>query len=132
MSEPRKNIGRSGWSIAAGFLVVVVLSIGTDAILRGAGIFPALGKRMSDGLFILATAYRTVFGVVGSYITARLAPGNPMKHAMIGAAIGTVLATAGAVATWNRDLGPHWYPLALITTAFPTAWIGARIYLSQN
>ena len=132
MSEPGKNIGRSVWSIAAGFLVVVVLSIGTDAILHVAGVFPALGKRMSDGLFILAASYRTVFGVVGSYITARLAPGKPMKHAMIGAAIGSVLATAGAVATWNRDLGPHWYPLALIATAFPTAWIGARIHLSQN
>ena len=90
MSEPQKNIGRSVWSIAAGFLVVVVLSIGTDAILHAAGIFPELGKRMSDGLFILATIYRTVFGVLGSYITARLAPGKPMKHAMIGAAIGTV------------------------------------------
>ena len=132
MSEPQKNIGRSVWSIVAGFLVVVVLSIGTDAVLHAAGIFPALGKRMSAGLFILATVYRTIFGVVGSYITARLAPGKPMKHAMIGAAIGLVLSTAGAIATWNRDLGPHWYPVALILTVFPTAWIGARIYVGQN
>ena len=87
---------------------------------------------MSDGLFILATVYRTVFGVVGSYITARLAPGKPMKHATIGAAIGFLLATVGAIAIWNRDLGPHWYPLALILSAFPTAWIGARIFLSQT
>jgi len=47
------------------------------------------------------------------------------------AAIGTVVATAGAVATWNKNLGPHWYPVALILTAFPTAWIGAKIRLAQ-
>ncbi len=132
MSEPQKNVGRSVWSIVAGFLAVVVLSIGTDAILHATGIFPALGKQMSNGLFILATVYRTVFGLAGSYFTARLAPGRPMKHAMIGAAIGFVLATAGAVAAWNKDLGPHWYPVALVLTVFPTAWIGARVYLTQN
>jgi hypothetical protein len=132
MSEPQSNVGRSVWAIVAGFLVVVLLSIGTDAVLHAAGIFPALGKRMSDGLFIPATAYRTIFGVLGSYVTARLAPSKPMKHAMIGAAIGFGLATVGAVATWNKDLGPHWYPMALILTVFPTAWIGAKIHLMQN
>src|SRR5215510_14186194 len=126
-----KSTRRSVLAIVAGFLVVVVLSIGTDVVLHAAGIYPALGQRMSDGLFVLATVYRTLFGIVGSYITARLAPNQPMKHALIGAAIGTVIATAGAVATWNKDLGPHWYPIALILTAFPTAWIGAKIRLSQ-
>jgi len=126
-----KSTRRSVLAIVAGFLVVVVLSIGTDVVLHAAGIYPALGQRMSDGLFVLATVYRTLFGIVGSYITARLAPNQPMKHALIGAAIGTVIATAGAVATWNKDLGPHWYPIALILTAFPTAWIGAKIRLAQ-
>jgi hypothetical protein len=54
-----------------------------------------------------------------------------MKHALVGAAIGTVIAAPGAVATWNKDLGPHWYPVALVVTAFPTAWIGAKIRLAQ-
>ena len=132
MGEPQGNVGRSVWSVVAGLLVVVLLSIATDAMLHAAGIFPALAKRMSDGLFILATAYRTAFGVFGSYITARLAPSKPMKHAMIGAAIGFALATVGAAATWNKDLGPHWYPVVLVLTAFPTAWIGAKIHLMQN
>jgi len=124
-----KNVGPSIWAVVAGFLAVVILSIGTDAGLHAAGIFPGLGKRMSDGLFVLATIYRTIFGVVGSYITARLAPYKPMKHAMIGGAIGMVLATIGAVATWNKDLGPRWYPVALVVGALPTAWVGARLLL---
>jgi hypothetical protein len=132
MSEtPTKNTGRSIWSVVAGFLVVVVLSIGTDVVLHAAGVYPALGKRMSEGLFVLATVYRSAFGVFGSYVTARLAPEKPMKHAFIGAAIGLVLATIGAVATWNKDIGPHWYPIALILTAFPAAWVGAKIRLAQ-
>lgn len=61
-----KNVGRSIWAVVAGFLAVVILSIGTDAGLHAAGIFPGLGQRMSDGLFVLATIYRTIYGVVGS------------------------------------------------------------------
>jgi hypothetical protein len=124
-----KNVGRSVWAVFAGFLVVVVLSIATDAVLHAAGIFPALGQRMSDGLFVLATIYRTIYAVVGSYITARLAPNKPMKHALIGGAIGMAIGVIGAVVTWNKDLGPHWYPIALVVEALPTAWVGARLRL---
>ena len=102
MSEaPQKSTGRSILAVVAGFLVVVVLSTATDAVLHAAGVFPALGKSMSNGLFALATAYRTLYGILGSYVTARLAPNKPMKHSLIGAAIGTAVATIGAIATWN-------------------------------
>ncbi len=40
-----------------------------------------------------------------------------------------VLATIGAVATWNKNLGPRWYPVALVVGALPTAWVGARLLL---
>ncbi len=86
---------------------------------------------MSNPLFLLATAYRTVFAIVGSFITARLAPDRPMGHALVGGAIGLVLSVVGAVVTWNKDLGPHWYPLALVVTALPCAWVGGKIRLMQ-
>jgi hypothetical protein len=124
-----KTTGRSIWAIVAGFLVVVVLSIGTDLVLHATKVYT--GPQLNDNQSALATAYRTLFAIVGSYLTARLAPHKPMKHALIGAAVGTVIATGGAVATWNKDLGPHWYPVALVLTAFPTAWIGAKIRLAQ-
>ena len=124
-----KTTGRSIWAIVAGFLVVVVLSIGTDLVLHATHVYT--GPQLNDNQSALAAAYRTLFAIVGSYITARLAPHKPMKHALIGAALGTVIATGGAVATWNKDLGPHWYPVALVLTAFPTAWIGAKIRRAQ-
>src|ERR1043166_7354871 len=86
---------------------------------------------MTETLFVAATAYRTLYGVIGSYVTARFAPNKPMQHALLGGAIGFVLATIGAVATWNKDLGPHWYPLALIATALPAAWVGAKLWMAS-
>jgi peptidoglycan/LPS O-acetylase OafA/YrhL len=124
--RPARRLGRSAWALFAGFLVVVVLSIGTDVVLHATSVFPPLGQPMSDALFLLATAYRTVFAVLGSAVTARLAPYRPMQHALLGGAVGLVLATIGAAATWNNgpEFGPHWYPVSLIVTALPCAWLG--------
>lgn len=126
-TAPRSRMGRSVWAIVAGFLAVVILSLGTDFLLHRLGIYPALGTRMSDRLFVWATAYRTVYAIFGSYITARLAPSRPMKHALIGAVIGMVIGTVGALVSWNKDLGPHWYAIALVVEGIPCAWVGAKI-----
>jgi hypothetical protein len=130
-TQSPRRIGRSIGALLAGFVVVVVLSLGTDLALHAAGIFPPLGQRMSDALFVLATVYRTVYAVVGSYVTARLAPDRPMGHALVGGLIGVALSSLGAVLTWNRALGPHWYPLALIVSAMPTAWVGGKLRTMQ-
>ena len=132
MSEahPPRRIGRSIGAVLAGFVTVVILSLGTDAMLRAIGIFPQLGQLMANPLFLLATAYRTVYAIAGSYITARLAPHRPMRHALTGGVVGLVLSIVGAVVTWNKvpSLGPHWYPLVLIATAIPCAWLGGALH----
>jgi len=131
MNEPQRprRILRSIGALLAGFVLVVVLSIGTDVALRATGAFPPLGQPMAEALFLLATAYRTLFAVAGSYLTARLAPHHPMAHALAGGAVGLALSIVGAVTTWDRgpDFGPHWYPLALVATALPCAWTGGRL-----
>ncbi len=130
-AQPTRSIGRSVAAVLAGFVVVVVLSLGTDAVLHATGIFPREGAAMSNALFLLATVYRTVFGIGGSYITAWLAPNKPMQHALVGGVIGLALSVLGAVTTWNQNLGPHWYPLALVVTALPGAWLGGQLRLMQ-
>ena len=64
---------------------------------------------------------------------ARLAPDRPMLHALLGGVIGLVLSTVGAVVTLNRGpaFGPHWYPLALMVTALPCAWLCGRLRIMQ-
>jgi hypothetical protein len=129
--RPRR-IGRSIGALLAGLIVNVALSLATDFALSAAGVLPALGQQpMNDGQSALATAYRTLYSVLSSYVVARLAPYKPMQHALFGAAIGMALATIGAIATWNRLLGPHWYPLALIVLALPSAWLGGKLRLMQ-
>jgi hypothetical protein len=132
-THPSGRTLRSLGAVFAGFVVVVVLSLGTDVALRATGVFPPWGRPMSDALFVLATAYRTLYAVVGSYVTARLAPNRPMQHALAGGLVGLVLSIVGAVATWDRgpEFGPHWYPLALVATALPCAWAGGRLFTMQ-
>jgi hypothetical protein len=122
-------MGRSIGAVLAGFVAIVILSIGTDMALHAAGIFPALGRPMSDALFLLATAYRTVYSVAGCYLAARLAPDRPMAHALALGIVGVAVSTVGAVVTWNRgpEFGPHWYPLSLIVLAMPCAWVGGKL-----
>jgi len=81
-TQHSRRIGRSIGALLMGIFAGAILSFGTDELLHSAGIFPALGQPMNDALLLLATAYRTVYSVVGSYIVARLAPDRPMQHAM--------------------------------------------------
>jgi hypothetical protein len=135
MSEARapRRIGRSIGSVLVGIVVGVVLTIVTDVVFHLLGVFPPLGQPVADAPLVLATAYRIVYGALGSYIIARLAPNRPMQHALIGGAFGVVASTVGAVLTWNRGpaFGPHWYPIALIFTALPCAWVGGKLRLMQ-
>src|SRR2546422_5394054 len=72
-TQPRRP-WRSVVAVVAGFVAVAVLSLGTDQVLHTLQIYPPWGQAMADSLFLLATAYRIVYGVVGGYVTARLAP----------------------------------------------------------
>jgi len=131
MSEARRlrRIGRSIGAVFAGVLAIVVLSIGTDMALHAAGIYPPWGEPMADALFLLATGYRIVYGVAGSYIAARLAPDRPMQHALALGVVGLALSIVGAVVTWGRgpEFGPAWYSVAIIAIAMPCAWAGGKL-----
>ncbi len=121
----RRTLHRSGLAILAGLATVFVLSHAVDHVMHSTGVFPPYGQLMSDGLFAFALAYRCLIVVLGCLVTAALAPARPMRHALILGGIGTILACLGAIAMW--DQGPAWYPLALIASAMPCAWLGGRI-----
>jgi hypothetical protein len=106
-------------------VAVVVLSLVTDQVFHSLNVYPAWGEPMHDhGLNALALSYRVVYGVVGGYIAARLAPRNPMRHALIVGGIGFVVSAVGAATAIPMNLGPAWYPITLALTALPCAWFG--------
>ncbi|MGE0886585.1 MAG: hypothetical protein AB7P14_23855 [Blastocatellales bacterium] len=120
---------RSILAVFAGFLAVVVLSLGTDQLMHTLNVYPPWGEPMNDTSDnLLALTYRCVYGVIGSYITARLAPHSPMRHVWVGAAIGFVISSMGIIAATRMNLGPIWYPVLLTITTFPCAWIGGTLH----
>jgi hypothetical protein len=119
---------RSVWAVVAGVLFVIGVTTGVDIVLHATGIFPPWDRPIDDAGAVLALSYRFVISVGGAWLTARLAPGSPMKHALALGLVGVVLASLGAVATWNLGLGPRWYPVSLIVFAIPQCWAGGWIY----
>jgi hypothetical protein len=117
-AAPRR-VGRSVAAVVAGLIAIVVTHTGADAIMHATGVFPRAGEVMSDALF----------GVALAYVTVRLAPARPMKHALVLGGIGTLLSLAGLLATLGRgpEFGPLWYPLALALASLPCCWLAATL-----
>lgn len=131
-TQPRR-LGRSTGAILAGLFAVIALSLGTDQVLHVLDVYPPWGQPMPDvNDNLLALAYRCVYAVAGSYIAARLAPRNAMRHAVILGFVGLVLSMAGAIATIPMNLGPAWYPIALVGTALPCAWLAGVLHRRLN
>ena len=127
--NPPRRIGRSVASVFLGFLAVVLLSLGTDQVLHVLKVYPPWGQSMYEpGLNFLALSYRCIYTVMGGWITARLAPHAAMRHVLILATIGFLMGTLGVVGTWNMNLGPSWYPIAIAVTGAPLTWLGGWYY----
>lgn len=120
------NVLRSIGAVIGGFLVLAVLSTAMDTVLEKT-IWPGLAHaEASTGVWLIVTAYRAVFSILGCYLAARWAPSRPMAHALALGVIGVMLSSLGAYVMWS--LGTHWYPIALIVIALPCAYIGGWLY----
>jgi hypothetical protein len=119
---------RSVAAMLAGLVAIIVLSLGTDAVLHALNVYPPWGQPMHEtSLNVLALSYRCVFAIIGGYVAASLAPRNPTRHALILGAIGVGLGVLGGIGATIANLGPVWYSVALVLTAVPSTWIGARL-----
>ncbi len=81
----RRNLGGSPvLALLAGFLVAVV------AFPRDrpppppeSASIPRLGQPATSTQMAVALAYRSIYGILSSWVTARLAPYNPLGHALV-------------------------------------------------
>jgi hypothetical protein len=117
-----KSIGAVlGWLI-----FIVITSTVTDALLEDAGVLPQGHLFVGPGLILMVLGYRAVLSLIGCYLTARLAPRNPMAHALSLGVIGTIFSAVGTIVMADR--GPAWYGWTLTALAMPIAWLGAKLY----
>ncbi|WP_349263141.1 hypothetical protein [Longimicrobium sp.] len=117
---------RSILAVVAGFLLIGALAFGTGAALHAAGIQPAAGEPMMEpALILLEAAYVAAFAIAGCWLTAALAPANPMRHALILGALGLVFNVMGALATWGER--PVWAVALNLALVMPYAWAGGRM-----
>ena len=71
MSTPARRVGRSVLAVLTGFVVVFVLSLGTDQVFHVLAVYPPWDQPMFDPrLNALALAYRLVYDA----ISRRLGP----------------------------------------------------------
>jgi hypothetical protein len=117
-------MGRSILAIVVGFLLIGALAFGADAVVRSAvpGAFDVAGRTDSVPLLLLSLAYVGIFATAGCYLTARLAPNRPMRHALILGLLGLILNVVGSVQMW--DSAPAWYHVVAIAMVMPYAWLG--------
>jgi hypothetical protein len=126
------NILKGILAILAGFIFIGVTHNGTDFILESLGIFtPPTIRFDTTWMVITATIYRNVFMVAAGYITAALAPAPKMRYVFILGVIGTLLGIAGIFINLKYDLGPMWYPVALVLLGFPCLFLGAKLRIKE-
>jgi hypothetical protein len=120
-------MGRSILAVVVGFIVIGVLAIGTDAVVRTTvpQIFSATGRVDSVPWLALMQAYVFVYAVFGCWLTARLAPNRPMRHAIVLGLLGLAFNLVGTTLMWAQ--APAWYHLVALVLVMPAAWLGGRI-----
>lgn len=119
---------KSAGAIVAGVLFIIVVTTLVDILLHAVGLYPPMNQALTDGDALLASSYRLIISVAGAYLTARLAPARPMRHALILGVVGIVLGLVGLIATWKLALGPRWYPISLVVLALPQCWLGGWLF----
>lgn len=122
----KKNILKSIGVIIVGFILVAALSIALDYVFETLGIFPGIThpELYTPWMLIIALTYRSLATILGGYITASIAPANPMRHIYVFAVLGFIGGVAGAINGWNY--GNHWYPILLAITGPFFVWLGGK------
>lgn len=76
-----KSIG----AVLLGLITVAVLSVATDAALEKIGFLaPASdASATTETMLFVALIYRSMYTVLGGYLTAKFAPNRPMRHVVV-------------------------------------------------
>src|SRR5687768_14759344 len=118
---------RSVWAVLAGFILIGVLGFGTDAIMHAMSpwAYNDKGGTSNVPILLVSMLYSAVYGLVGCYLTARLAPHSPMKHSLALGAIGIFAAGAANMVLWGHV--PAWWSITNVLLVMPLAWFAGSL-----
>ncbi|MEA3203914.1 MAG: hypothetical protein QOI63_1594 [Thermoplasmata archaeon] len=131
MHKAWKSIG----AFLAGLVATATLSFGTDYLFEALGWLPKGMNGLSYAsmsVLITIIVYRNMYNVLGGYMAARLAPDRPLGHALALGVFGGVGSLIVTIATWNMDIGPHGYSIAITVLAVPSAWLGGWLCVQSK
>jgi hypothetical protein len=122
---------RSLWAVLAGWILIGILAFGSQQIMHSMSpwAFDAKGGTSNVPMLLLGLILSCVFGIVGCYVAARLAPSNPMGHAMALGVIGLLVSGLGSYMLWGHN--PDWFNLVNPILIIPLAWIGGRLRVNE-
>jgi hypothetical protein len=121
-------MGRSILAIVVGFVLTGALNVGTQMLLQGAApeMFPPAGTpNVNMTSLLLICAYVAVYGVLGCYVTARLAPSRPLLHALSMGGLALAMSIPMTMSAWND--APAWFNVYNLLAVMPYAYLGGRI-----
>ena len=118
-------------SILAGFVVTTILSVGTDSVFESAGVLPPFGQPLMDtGLLLLATTYRAIFQVIGSYVASLIARERANAAVWTLGILGAVAWLAGGLTM--KGYAPLWYSVLGALLSLPTTLLGGKLYAMKT
>jgi hypothetical protein len=122
---------RSALAVIAGYVTAVILVVvffGIHAAIFGARTAPGTAGSL------VGLAWGVVTAIAGGWVTARLAPSDPMRHAVW---LITLSLTIGILFTWviplapedARSLEPMWVQIGNLVVVVIGVPIGARLII---
>jgi hypothetical protein len=118
---------RSILAIAAGFVLIVLLAVGTDGIAHAMrpDIFGPNSSTSNVPYLVIAIVYVSVYATAGCWLAAALAGRRPMLHALILGLLGLFFNIAAVPGMWA--LFPRWYTIVSLILVMPCAWLGGKL-----
>jgi hypothetical protein len=118
---------RSVFAVAAGFAATNIISLLADtaSLKLVPQAFDVRSRPLDPQGLLLVLAGTALAGVVGGYVTARIATRRHIAHAAALGMVQLVLALVASLLSWSS--GPAWFHLVTLALAVPAALLGGKI-----
>ena len=121
-------IVRAFLALVAGFLSMAILvGVITTGLMKSSPQWVGVTGRPRLAYVLVNFAYSLLAAMIGGYVTAWIAAGNPLKHVLVLAII--VLLLGALSALQQRRIQPIWYQLLLMVITPAGVMLGGLLRL---